>query len=142
MGYVDNIINSFDSRGFNSKLDFYNEHWHGEGTSNTTPRATYQDGNNNRRTSDRYVESGAYVRLKNVVLGYKFSQKILQRAGISTARLYVSAQNLITITEYKGMDPELYTNDNLANYGDLAIGIDMGTYPPAKTFTFGVQVNF
>ncbi len=139
---VDNIINSFDSRGFNSKLDFYNEHWHGEGTSNTTPRATYQDGNNNRRTSDRYVESGAYVRLKNVVLGYKFSQKILQRAGISTARLYVSAQNLITITEYKGMDPELYTNDNLANYGDLAIGIDMGTYPPAKTFTFGVQINF
>jgi hypothetical protein len=40
------------------------------------------------------------------------------------------------------MDPELYTNDNLANYGDLAIGIDMGTYPPAKTFTFGVQFNF
>jgi TonB-dependent starch-binding outer membrane protein SusC len=40
------------------------------------------------------------------------------------------------------MDPELYTNENLANYGDLGVGIDMGTYPPAKTFTFGVQVNF
>src|SRR5439155_18215048 len=58
---VDVIINSFDSRGFNSKLDFYNDRWHGEGTSNTTPRATYQDPNNNRRNSDRYVQDGAYV---------------------------------------------------------------------------------
>ena len=139
---VDNIINSFDSRGFNTKLDFYNSHWHGEGTSNKTPRATYLDGNNNRRTSDRYIESGSYVRLKNVVLGYNFSRKSLQAIGIANARLFVSAQNLLTITKYKGMDPELYTNDNLANYGDLAVGIDMGTYPPAKAFTFGIQLNF
>lgn len=139
---VDNIISSFDSRGFNSKLDFYNNRWHGEGTSNSTPRATYQDGNNNRRTSDRYIQDGAYMRLKNTVLGYNFSQKLLQSAGISSARIYVSAQNLFTITKYKGMDPEMYTNENLSNYGDLAIGIDMGTYPPAKTFTFGVQLNF
>jgi TonB-dependent starch-binding outer membrane protein SusC len=139
---VDNIINSFDSRGFNTKLDFYNSRWHGEGTSNSKPRATYLDGNNNRRTSDRYIESGAYVRLKNVMLGYNFSQKALQTLGITNARLFVSAQNLATITRYKGADPELYTNDNLANYGDLGIGIDMGTYPPAKSFTFGVQLNF
>lgn len=139
---VDNIINSFDSRGFNSKLDFYNDHWHGEGTSNKTPRATYQDGNNNRRTSDRYIESGDYLRLKNAVLGYNVSEKILQPLKISSARVFVSVQNLFTISKYKGMDPELYTNDNLANYGDLAVGIDMGTYPPAKAFTFGIQVNF
>lgn len=139
---VDNIINSFDSRGFNSKLDFYENRWHGEGTSNSMPRATYQDGNNNRRTSDRYVQNGAYLRLKNTVLGYNFSQRLLQSAGLTSARIYVSAQNLFTITKYKGMDPEMYTNENLANYGDLAIGIDMGTYPPAKTFTFGVQLNF
>ncbi|WP_158085320.1 SusC/RagA family TonB-linked outer membrane protein [Niastella vici] len=139
---VDNIINSFDSRGFNTKLDFYNNRWHGEGTSNKIPRATYLDGNNNRRTSDRYIESGAYVRLKNVVLGYNFSQKKLQTIGITNARLFVSAQNLATITRYKGADPELYTNDNLANYGDLGIGIDMGTYPPARSFTVGIQLNF
>jgi len=139
---VDNIINSFDSRGFNTKLDFYNNRWHGEATSYKTPRATYQDGNNNRRTSDRYIESGAYVRLKNVVLGYNYAPKALQSIGISNARFYVSVQNLFTITKYKGMDPELYTNDNLADYGDLAVGIDMGTYPPAKAFTLGIQVNF
>ncbi len=139
---VDNIINSFDSRGFNTKVDFYNDHWHGEGTSNKVPRATYLDGNNNRRTSDRYIESGAYVRLKNVVLGYNFKQSKLQSLGISGARVFISAQNLATITKYTGMDPEMYTNDNLANYGDLAVGIDMGTYPPAKSFTFGIQLNF
>jgi hypothetical protein len=61
---------------------------------------------------------------------------------MSSARIYASVQNLFTITKYKGMDPEMYTNDNLANYGDLAVGIDMGTYPPARTLTFGLQVNF
>lgn len=139
---VDNIINSFDSRGFNTKVDFFDNHWHGEGTSNKIPRATYQDGNNNRRTSDRYIENGSYVRLKNIVLGYNFSQRMLQSIGIASARFYVSAQNLFTVTKYKGMDPELYTNDNLANYGDLGVGIDMGTYPPAKSYTLGIQVNF
>lgn len=139
---VNNIINSFDARGFNSKEDFYNTRWHGEGTSNTTPRVTFQDPNNNRRNSDRYIESGSYLRLKNVVLGYTLPVSLLKRAGISSTRFYASAQNLFTVTKYSGMDPELYTNDNLANYGDLAVGIDMGTYPPSRTFTFGVQVNF
>lgn len=139
---VDNIINSFDARGFNTKLDFYNNRWRGEGTSNKIPRATYLDGNNNRRTSDRYIESGAYLRLKNTVLGYNFSQNILRSMGISNARFFISAQNLFTITKYKGSDPELYTNDNLANYGDLAVGIDMGTYPLSKKITFGIQLNF
>ena len=77
------------------------------------------------------------------MLGYNFLREFLQPLKIFPApALFVSAQNLFTITKYKGMDPELYTNENLANYGDLAVGIDMGTYPPAKAFTFGVQLNF
>lgn len=139
---VDNIINSFDGRGFNTKVDFYNTRWHGEGTSNTTPRATFQDPNNNRRNSDRYVEDGSYLRLKNVMLGYTVPAAVLQRAGITSIRLYASAQNLFTITKYSGMDPELYTNENLAGAGDLANGIDMGTYPPSRMFTFGLQLSF
>ncbi|RFS26996.1 TonB-dependent receptor [Chitinophaga silvatica] len=139
---VDNIINSFDGRGFNSKEDFYNTRWHGEGTSNTTPRATFQDPNNNRRNSDRYIQNGSYLRLKNIMLGYSLTPQLLQRIGFHQARVYVSAQNLFTVTKYKGMDPELYTNENLANYGDLAVGIDMGTYPPSKTFTAGIQLSF
>lgn len=140
---VDNIINSFDSRGFNTKVDFYNRHWHGEGTSNSVPRATYADLNNNRRTSDMYIENGSYLRLKNVVLGYNVPGQVLKHAGIGSARLYVSMQNVFTITKYTGMDPELYTNSNLSGkYGDLGMGIDMGTYPPARTFTFGIQTSF
>ncbi|MDQ0108758.1 TonB-linked SusC/RagA family outer membrane protein [Chitinophaga terrae (ex Kim and Jung 2007)] len=139
---VDNIINSFDGRGFNNKEDFYNSRWHGEGTSTTTPRATFQDPNNNRRNSDRYIQSGSYLRLKNIMLGYTLTPQLLQRIGFSQARVYVSGQNIWTITKYKGMDPELYTNENLANYGDLAVGIDMGTYPPSKTFTVGLQLSF
>lgn len=139
---VDNIINSFDGRGFNQKEEFYTNRWHGEGTSNSTPRATFLDPNNNRRTSDRYVENGSYLRLKNVVLGYTLPKPTLERIGFSTARIYVSAQNLFTVTKYSGMDPELYTNENVAGYSDLAQGIDMGTYPPARSFTFGLQVTF
>lgn len=139
---VDNIISSFDSRGFNSTQRFYDERWHGEGTSNDMPRATYLDPNNNRRTSDRYVQSGSFLRLKNVLLGYNIPGRSLAAAGISSARIFVSAQNLFTITQYKGMDPEMYTNENVLNYGDLAAGIDMGTYPPAKVFTVGIQINF
>ncbi|MBO9732112.1 MAG: TonB-dependent receptor [Chitinophaga sp.] len=139
---VDNIINSFDGRGFNNKEDFYKERWHGEGTSNKTPRATFLDPNNNRRTSDRYVENGSYLRLKNAMLGYTLSPALLKRIGFSNARIYVSAQNLFTITKYGGMDPELYTNENLANYADMAVGIDMGTYPPSRTYTFGLQFGF
>jgi TonB-linked SusC/RagA family outer membrane protein len=139
---VDNIINSFDSRGFNTKSDFYDTRWHGEGTSATTPRATFLDGNNNRRTSSRYVESGSYLRLKNAMIGYNLPAGWMGRAGFTQARIYASAQNVFTVTKYKGFDPELYTNDNLANYGDLGVGIDMGTYPPSRTFTFGVQLTF
>ncbi len=139
---VDNIINSFDARGFNVKRDFYEERWHGAGTSNSMPRATYQDPNNNRRSSDRYVESGSYLRLKNVVLGYTLPGSLMQRVGVTRARVYVSAQNLFTITDYGGMDPELYTNENLANYGDLGRGIDMGTYPQSRIYTFGLQLGF
>lgn len=139
---VNNIINSFDGRGFNNKVDFYNTRWHGAGTSNSTPRATFQDPNNNRRNSDRYIESGSYLRMKNVMLGYTLAPSLLQRIGLHNARIYASAQNLLTFTKYSGMDPELYVNSNLANYGDKAIGIDMGTYPPSKTITFGLQVSF
>ncbi len=139
---VDNIINSFDSRGFNTKSDFYETRWHGAGTSNTTPRATFLDANNNRRISDRYVQNGSYLRLKNTMIGYNVPASWMNRAGFTTARIYASVQNVFTATKYKGFDPELYTNDNLANYGDLGIGIDMGTYPPSRTFTFGVQLMF
>lgn len=139
---VDNIINSFDGRGFNNKEDFYKNRWHGEGTSNTTPRATFLDPNNNRRTSDRYIQNGSYLRLKNIMLGYTLPAATLKRIGFTNARIYASAQNLFTITKYGGMDPELYTNENLANYADMAVGIDMGTYPPSKTFTFGLQLGF
>ena len=62
--------------------------------------------------------------------------------NISNIRVYISATNLFTITKYKGLDPEMYVSNNSLGEGDRAVGIDWGTYPLARTYTFGVNINF
>ncbi len=104
--------------------------WTGEGTSNSMPRAVFNDPNKNTRPSDRYVEDGSYLRVKNVTLGYTLPAVLVKKAKISTARFYVSAQNLFTITKYSGFDPEVGTN-----------GIDNNVYPVTQTFTIGVNLG-
>ncbi|WP_430815120.1 SusC/RagA family TonB-linked outer membrane protein [Carboxylicivirga sp. RSCT41] len=84
----------------------------------------------NRETSDRLVESGAYLRLKNLQLGYTIPKRITEKANISRCRLYVSGSNIFTITDYSGYDPE------------VGSGIDYGNYPQARTFTVGVNLDF
>src|SRR4030095_12855342 len=81
--------------------------WHGEGTSNSIPRMTTARDNLNHRTSDMFVESGAFFRLKNLTLGYTLPQRISDVLRMSKARFYVTGQNIFVITKYKGMDPEL-----------------------------------
>jgi TonB-linked SusC/RagA family outer membrane protein len=104
--------------------------WTGEGTSNSMPRAVFNDPNKNTRPSDRYVENGSYLRVKNVTLGYTLPTKLVRKAKLSTARFYVSAQNLLTLTKYSGFDPEVSTN-----------GIDNNVYPVTRTFTVGVNLG-
>lgn len=86
----------------------------------------------------RWVEDGSYTRLKNITLGYNLGNKIIHAAGISSIRVFASATNLFTITNYSGYDPEVSSY----NENDASIGVDMGNYPSAKTFTFGIDINF
>ncbi|MFA6651929.1 MAG: TonB-dependent receptor, partial [Bacteroidales bacterium] len=127
-------------RGFNVTQRFYNEHWTGEGTSNTQPRASWAAKANNVRASTRFLEDGSYFRLKNVQLGYTIPNT--KKWHIDNIRLYLSGTNLFTITNYSGLDPEMTVSTNSAAEGDIANGIDWGTYPVARSVTIGLNITF
>lgn len=129
-------------RPFNLTKEYYDNRWTGEGTSNEYPRASWSGSNNNTRISTRFLRDGSYTRLKNVQVGYNFSQVVLDQLKLSRLRVYVSAQNLLTFTGYYGLDPEMTTSDNAASEGDLARGIDWGTYPSARSYNIGVNLSF
>lgn len=112
------------------------DRWTGEGTSNSIPRYTWSDINNNYRVSDLYIEDGSYLRVKNVQLGYNMPRRFLNMAKISLWRIYVSAENLFTFTNYTGADPEI------GAMSTFDIGIDRGIYPQARTFRIGTSITF
>jgi len=113
--------------------------WTGEGTTNDAhfPRMNAADANNNW-FSDRYVEDGSYLRLKNLQLGYTIPTTLTNRFSVNSVRLYVGGTNLFTKTKYTGFDPEIGNG----YYGSLDLGIDRATYPQPRTYTFGVNVTF
>jgi TonB-linked SusC/RagA family outer membrane protein len=111
--------------------------WHGEGTSNSIPRMTTERENLNHRTSDMFVESGAFFRLKNITLGYTLPTGVTDAIHLTKARFYVTGQNIFVITKYKGMDPEL----GLVQ-GNYQINVDYAQYPQARTWTIGAQLSF
>ncbi|MEO7990673.1 MAG: SusC/RagA family TonB-linked outer membrane protein [Chryseolinea sp.] len=111
--------------------------WHGEGTSNSIPRMTTARDNLNHRTSDMFVESGAFFRLKNTTLGYSLPNTMLQALHLSKARFYVTGQNIFVVTKYKGMDPELGIVQ-----GNAQLNVDYAQYPQARTWTIGAQLSF
>ena len=132
-------------RSFNVTQRVVQDHWRGEGTSNMQPRVSWRGSTNNKQPSTRFLEDGAYTRLKNLQLGYTLSDRVSQKVGLSSVRIYVAGQNLLTFTKYPGLDPEQQTSDNVSNEqfkGDVAVGIDWGTYPSAKTYTVGLNVAF
>jgi TonB-linked SusC/RagA family outer membrane protein len=104
--------------------------WTGEGTSNTMPRAVYNDPNKNTRPSDRYIEDGSYLRIKNLTFGYTLPQSVLKNIRLSSFRCYVTIENLYTFTKYKGISPEVGTN-----------GIDNNVYPVTRTYSIGVNLG-
>lgn len=105
--------------------------WNGEGSSNTMPRAIYADPNRNNRASTRWLEDGSYLRLKNLTFGYTFTQAGLRKIGVKSLRLYLSFDNLWTLTNYSGLDPEVGL-----------WGLDYGIYPTSRTYMFGASVKF
>ena len=108
--------------------------WTGEGTSNKLPRFVRGD-NVNWQMSDLYVQDGSYLRLKNIQLGYTLPEFLTKKILISQLRLYVAAENLLTLTNYRGFDPEISS-------GGTSLGVDYGVYPQARTFLFGVNLKF
>lgn len=111
--------------------------WNGPGTSNTIPRMTTNRNNLNHRTSDLFIEKGDFFRLKNMTLGYTLPTAATQVIGIDQVRLYVSGQNVFTITDYSGLDPEMGYID-----GNLQRGVDYARYPQARTWLFGASISF
>jgi len=129
-------------RAFNITERIANDSWHGEGTSNEFPRLSWSAAQNNKQPSTRFLEDGSYLRLKNLQVGYSFSNSLLSSMKISSARFFISVQNVFTITKYTGQDPEMGVSSNGAGDGVRAVGIDWGTYPSARTLTVGANLNF
>ncbi|MBD0254271.1 MAG: SusC/RagA family TonB-linked outer membrane protein [Cytophagales bacterium] len=101
---------------------------------------------NNRGDSDRWLENAAYVRMRNLELGYNLPADLLTRVGFQSARVFVSGQNLFTITGYKGLDPDVVGNTNPDPNSPqtriLERGVDLGNWPASRVFSVGVQCEF
>ena len=102
------------------------------------PRASIQDPNDNDRVSDRYVEDGSYIRLKNITFGYTFPKNMIKKVGLENLRVYANIQNLLTLTKYEGYDPEIGVSTASAN----VYGLDNGRYPSPTVYSFGLNVSF
>ncbi|NIG55434.1 TonB-dependent receptor [Chitinophaga sp. Cy-1792] len=112
--------------------------WTPTNTNTNIPRAVIDDPNYNAQTSSRFLEDGSYLRLKTLQLGYTIPERLLERAKISSIRAYFSANNLFTITNYSGFNPDIGRTGSI-----LDRGVDFGhvAYPLARTFSLGVQLS-
>jgi TonB-dependent starch-binding outer membrane protein SusC len=118
-----------------NKLSYVMDRWTGEGSSNEVPRVV-NGATANTIFSDYYVEDGSFIRLQRISLGYKVPQNLIQRTGLDELRFFVAVNNLVTLTRYMGYDP------TASNGQPLGGGIDFGFYPAARTYTFGLNLNF
>jgi hypothetical protein len=127
------------NRLFNSGTQVLNA-WTPTNTNTDIPRAIANNPNLNARMSTRFIEDGSYLRLKNVIIGYTLpasALNALKKINVSKLRVYVSSQNLLTFTGYKGFDPEISGRG-----GNFTNGIDFGQYPSARSFQVGLQASF
>jgi TonB-dependent starch-binding outer membrane protein SusC len=112
--------------------------WTPTNTNTNEPRMTINDANRNGQFSDRYIADGSYLRLKNLTIGYTLPNGLLSKAHVQNLRVYFSADNLWTRTNYKGLDPEIGERF----YNPLYYGVDLGNYPQARNYRVGVNLNF
>jgi TonB-linked SusC/RagA family outer membrane protein len=115
-------------------------YWTPENTNTDIPQPRLVGGNGTA-TSSRFLEDGSYIRLKNITLGYSLGAKLLEKMHLTKLRLYVTGQNLWTITDYDGWDPEV-SSDFLANGSNVFQGVEFYSAPQAKTVTVGVNIGF
>ena len=125
----------------NGSRDLLNS-WHGEGTSNTMPRNDYNAPTSNRFFSSYYIENGAFLRIRNVQLGYNAPARLVSSLRASQLRIYVAAQNLFTFTKYSGFDPEVGSANIGGSQNPLTNGVDYGRYPLSRMFMVGISARF
>lgn len=128
------------TRLFNSSTDVL-DRWNGQGTSNSIPRAL--GANQNTSASDRFVEDGSFARLRNMIVGYTFPEG-MANDFFTKFRIYISAQNLVTITNYSGLDPEIGVPalQGNADTQRFEVGIDRGNYPQPTSLQLGLELAF
>ena len=110
--------------------------WTPENTNTNVPRAVLQDPNGNTRESDRFLESGDFVRLRQIQIGYSLPKSLLAKMKSENLRIYISGENLLTWTKYKGIDPEF------APSGVLNTGVDRYIFPFTRSYVLGIQYTF
>lgn len=141
---AENIILEGMPRLFNSGTQVLNA-WTPTNSNSDIPRAIAGDPNRNGRLSTRWIEDGSYLRMKNLMIGYTIPENVLKgwiNNSISRLKVYVSSQNLFTLTKYNGYDPEVGNKNQNTSGGNLTNGVDFGQYPAARSFQFGVQASF
>ncbi len=129
-----NNINHGTYNWATSQLD----RWHGEGTSNTVPRINIGS-TQDITLSDRFVSDASYLRMSNLTVGYNF-KNILKKSSLQNLRLYLSGQNIFTLTKYQGFNPEVGNGGK--NGGNWAGGVDSAPYPLARTYLMGISIKF
>jgi hypothetical protein len=141
---VRRILDSYQATNFRSDI----RPWTAESPNTGDPRiglATDQGiDQNNRANSDRWLEDAAYVRMRNIEIGYTLPTERLSAMGIQNARVFISGQNLFTITGYSGLDPDIVGNTDPNNPQARIVerGVDLGNWPASRAFSIGIQCDF
>ncbi len=128
--------------------------WRNKGDITDIPGVSVDATTNNSLISTRFLESGSYLRFKTITLAYHFDKKLLNRIGLGDATIYISGNNIITITKYKGFDPEVnsygasrYSTDPITaatstnDDRNISLGLDNGAYPQSKMFMVGLNLS-
>jgi TonB-linked SusC/RagA family outer membrane protein len=130
------IIRNYErQQPYANQLAYVIDRWTGPGSTNEHPRLTTGATNNNL-FSDYYVEDGSFVRLRNVQFGYTLPKNAAKKVHVETLRVYVAANNILTLTRYMGFDPDLGSSNV------LSAGVDYGMYPQARSIMSGIQIKF
>jgi TonB-dependent starch-binding outer membrane protein SusC len=143
LNYIESDLESFQKRGSegvqNVSQKYFANYWTPTRPSNTYSRALANDDNTlNNVPSSAWVQNGSYLKVKNFTVGYTLPAALSSRFTLSKLRVYLSTQNLFTITKYTGLDPEI----GIQGGNPVFNGVDNGTYPSSRFFTFGLNVTF
>jgi len=135
-------LQSFQNRSFvgveNVSVDYYNNYWTPSRPSTTDSRVSANDDvEQSNAASSRWIENGSFLKLKNFTVGYTLPGSWIRKISVTKVRVYLSAQNLFTITSYTGLDPEIGIQGGNATQN----GVDTGTYPSSKFYTIGLNVT-